>query len=415
MFKKTLHNTIVFNFCFCLLVCSCSLNLLIKNYPEKVFYLVSYVAIGYIFLNAYNSIEVLISNKSLMFLCISLIFFSSNKLLWAELFKNTYFIDIRDNYHTVGKRFLLSTFVLFYFYQCRTFINKNILKVCSIILLIGLITALCLGYLSRTEFEPRVKWTTDAATTGAYLSVLISMISIILIHKCFESSAISLILFLTTFLVSMSMVLLTATRVAIFFTPALYLAFFLVYYHEVNKKIQIFFTIIIFTSAATILYLSWDRIAQIKTDITEYYINNDTSVGARLSLWKSGWYSSKFNIFGQSTDNRYKKIKRYILQYERGNPEAIRNAVYHLHNDILETLSLQGILGLLSLLCFYLFIIYFSLNKKNAIENRFTLFVICPVILFGLTDVVLIQSNTSLVIANALALSLPHKNQDTNS
>lgn len=407
MLKETRNNAIIFNLCFFALACSVSLDLLVKGYPEKIFYLVSYVAVTYIILNAHKNPKILVSDKPLMLLCISLIFFSASKLIWAELFKNTDFIDIRDNYHTVGKRFLLAAFVLFYFYQCRRMLNKNVLKVSIAALFIGLIMALWLGYLSRTELEPRVKWTTDAATTGAYLAVFISMISIILIRKCFQSSVLSLLMFLGTFLASMIMVLLTETRAAIFLTPVLYLAFFLAYYRDVNKKIQALFTVIIFTGAATVLYFSWDRISQIQTDIAEYHTNNDTSVGARLSIWKSGWYSSQFNLLGQSTDKRYQKVEEYIRQHERGNLEAMRNVAYHLHNDMLETLSLQGMFGLFSLLCFYLFCLYFSLNRKNAFENSGTLFVICPVIVFGFTDVVLIQSNTALVVVTSLALSLP--------
>ncbi|NIG87823.1 O-antigen ligase family protein [Serratia symbiotica] len=407
MLKETRNNAIIFNFCFFALACSVSLDLLVKGYPEKIFYLVSYVAVTCIILNAYKNPKILVSDKPLMLLCISLIFFSASKLIWAELFKNTDFIDIRDNYHTVGKRFLLAAFVLFYFYQCRSMLNKNVLKVSIAALFIGLIMALWLGYLSRTELEPRVKWSTDAATTGAYLAVFISMISIILIRKCFQSSVLSLLMFLGTFLASMIMVLLTETRAAIFLTPVLYLAFFLAYYRDVNKKIQALFTVIIFTGAATVLYFSWDRISQIQTDIAEYHTNNHTSVGARLSIWKSGWYSSQFNLLGQSTDKRYQKVEEYIRQHERGNLEAMRNVAYHLHNDMLETLSLQGMFGLFSLLCFYLFGLYFSLNRKNAFENSGTLFVICPVIVFGFTDVVLIQSNTALVVATSLALSLP--------
>lgn len=407
MLKETRNNAIVFNLCFFALTCSVSLDLLVKSYPEKIFYLVSYIAVTYIILKAYKNPEILFSDKPLMLLCISLIFFSTSKLIWSELFKNTDFIDIRDNYHTVGKRFLLAAFVLFYFYQCRWMLNKNVLKVSIAALFISLIIAMWFGYFSSIELDPRVKWTTDAATTGSYLGVFISMISIILIRKLFQSSLLSLLMFLGTFLTSMIMILLTKTRAAIFLTPVLYLAFFLTYYRDVNKHIQALFTVIIFTSAATVLYFSWDRISQIQTDIAEYHINNDTSVGARLSIWKSGLYSSRFNLFGQSTDQRYQKVEEYIRQHERGNLEAIRNVAYHLHNDMLETLSLQGIFGLFSLLCFYVFGLYFSLNRKNVFENSCTFFVICPVIVFGFTDVVLIQSNTALVIITALALSIP--------
>ena len=74
---------------------------------------------------------------------------------------------------------------------------------------------------------------------------------------------------------------------------------------------------------------------------------------------------------------------------------------------MLETLSLQGIFGFFSLLCFYGFGVYFAVNRQQRFENGNLLFVIIPVFTFGLTDVVLIQSNSALVIIIALALSLP--------
>lgn len=125
---------------------------------------------------------------------------------------------------------------------------------------------------------------------------------------------------------------------------------------------------IIFTSAAIVLYFSWDRISQIQTDIAEYHINNDTSIGASLSIWKSGWYSSsQFNLLGQSTDKRYQEVEKYIRQNERSNLEVMRNLAYHLHNDMQETLSLQGMFSLFSLLRIYLFSLYFSLNRKKHV------------------------------------------------
>lgn len=401
------NSTIIFNLCFFALACAISLNLLIKGYPEKIFYLVSYVAVIYTVMVAYRKRETLYGNKPLMLFCLSLLLFAASKIIWAQLFKDTQFIDIRDNYRTVGKRFLLAAFVIFYFYQCRCLIQKNTLKASITVLFIGLAAALWFGYLSRTELEPRVKWTTDAATTGAYLVVCISMLAIILIRKCFQKSALSLLLFLGIFILSMIMVLLTETRAAILFAPVLYLVFFLIYYREMSKKIQSLLTVVILSGAIAVLYFSWDRISQIQTDIAEYHTNNDTSVGARLSIWKAGWYSVQPSLFGQNTDDRYQKVEDYVRLYERDNPEAARNLVYHLHNDMLETLSLQGIFGFFSLLCFYGFGVYFAVNRQQRFENGNLLFVIIPVFTFGLTDVVLIQSNSALVIIIALALSLP--------
>lgn len=208
------------------------------------------------------------------------------------------------------------------------------------------------------------------------------------------------------FLISMAMMLLTETRSAIFLTPLLYFAFFLFYYRGINKKIQLLLAAIIVTGAAVVLYCTWDRVSQIQTDIAEYHTNNNTSIGARFSIWKAGWYSVSGDFWGQNTDLRYQKTQEYIHQYERGNPEAARNVIYYLHNDMLDTLSLQGIFGLFSLLCFYIFGLYFSLNKKNGFDNSSTLFVILPVIALGITDIVLIQNNTALVVIISLALSV---------
>lgn len=406
MLKELRHHIIIFNLCFFALACAISMNLFIKGYPEKVFYLVSYVAVTYTVIQIYKNPSLLYANKSLTLLCISLILFSASKLIWAELFKNTAFIDIRNNYHTVGKRFLLAAFMIFYFYQSRMLINKNVLKLSIVVLCIGLIIALCLGYISRTEIERRVTWTTDAATTAAYVVILISMLTIILIQKCFKSSTLSLLLIISIFLITTAMVLLTETRAAIFLTPVLYLFFFLTYYRGVAKKTQAFLAIIVLSGTITTLYYSWGRVSEIKMDITAYQTNNNTSLGARFSMWKSGWHTSQFNFLGQSTDKRYQEAEKYVRQYERGNPEATRSITYHLHNDMLETLSLQGLFGLCALLFFYFSSLYFSL-KKGIDNHSNTFFVIFPVITFGITDVVLIQSNTAMVIIISLALSIP--------
>lgn len=408
MAKKIRSKTIIFNFCFFALACAISLDLLVKGYPKKIFYIVSYITITSIILHPYKNLKILIANKQLMLFCGSLIVFSASKLLWVKLFKDTNFIDIRDNYHTVGKRFMLAAFIIFYFYECRRLLNKYVLQTSIFVIICGLIMALWAACVSYTDVEPRVKWTTDAATTGAYLSVFICMTSVILIHKCFQLSALSLLMFFGVILLSMIMVSWTGTRVAIFLVPVLYLIFFIRNYRYINTKIQVSFVAMIVIGAIMMVCTEWDRISQIHTNIVEYHINNSTSVGARLSMWKSGWYSSQCNFFGQSTDRRYQKVQKYIRQHERNNLEAIRNAAYHLHNDILEIFSLQGICGLFSLLSFYSFSLYFALHREDRFENSGILFIIWPLIIFGFTDVVLIQSNTALVVVITLALALPN-------
>ncbi|GAA3915677.1 O-antigen ligase family protein [Gibbsiella dentisursi] len=405
--NESRNTLIIFNLCFLALIASLAMLLAIKGYPEKIFYLTSYVAVIYSVVHIYKNPRSLLENKALLCLLVSLLLFGASKLIWAELFHNTHFTDIRDNYHTVGKRFLLAAFVLFYFYQCRTLLHKDVLKLGVVMLFIGLFAALWLGYASRPTLEDsRVKWTTDAATTGAYVAVIICMAAAVLVRKCFQASKVSVALFLAIFIINMAMVLMTETRAAILFTPVLYIAFFLTYYRHISKHIQAMLAAVMLAGAALVLYGTWDRVAQIQTDIAQYHTNNDTSIGSRFSIWKSGWYSVAPRFLGQNPDLRYQKVEEYVNRYERGNPEASRNLAYHLHNDMLETLSLQGIFGLLALLCFYLSGLWFSL-KKSVISNSGTFFVMAPIVVFGITDVVLIQSHTALVVVMTMALSLP--------
>src|SRR5476651_1184098 len=234
MINRSSIEIIFFNLCFIALVFSISLDLITTGFSEKIFYLVSYIAIIYTFIHVYKNPGFFYAHKPLFLLCISLVLYAAGKIIWALLFKHTEFIDIQKNYYSGGKRFFLTAFILVYFYQCRTLLNRRILNVSITVIVIGLITTLYLGYLARTPEYPRVKWVTDAATTSAYLAVFISITAIILVHKCYQSSRLSLLLFLAIFLINLALVLVTQTRAAILLTPLLYFIFFLSHYRSVN-------------------------------------------------------------------------------------------------------------------------------------------------------------------------------------
>jgi len=401
----------IYNLSFLALVCAISMDLFVRGYPEKIFYLVSYISFTYTAIYFYKHRSTQSLDKPALLFFITLFLVGASRLSWSLIFKHTEFNDIRSNYFTGGKRFMIAAFLLFYFYQYRTLLKQNILKLSLVIMFLGFFMSLWHGDLTLSKEGMRDKWTSDAATTGAYLAVIYSMVLIVAIRAAFKDGVISVLLLVAAFLTTMGMIVMTQTRSAIILAPLLYALFFAYYYRSVSLKIKLSLVLVIVLSASSVVYLAWDRISQISTEISEYDTNNDTSIGARFSMWSAGAHSIEPSFLGQSADQRYKKAIDYIDQYQRGNPEAKRNVIYHLHNDLLETLSLQGIFGFVSLVMFFIAGFYFSL-RKGALENYGTLFIMLPVFILGIADTVLIQSNTVLVIIIALALSFPLMKKD---
>lgn len=397
-------NRVVYNICFIALVIAISMDLFIRGYPEKIFYIVSYVSIFYTAVSFYKERSAVFNNKSFLLFFGVILILGLTRLVWAIVFKNTHFTDIVDNYHTTGKRLIISAFVFYYFYHFRHLLQSNALKLGVVIMLAGLLISLWYGHAEHSHTLQRVKWTSDAATTGSGLAFFVCMMAAIFVRACFKMTRFSLCLFVIVFLINMDMVLLTETRAAIFLTPVIYFLFFLNFYHNISRKLKVILLLLLIVTASSVVYFTWDRMSQISRDISEYSTNNDTSVGARFSIWKAGWYSVEPDLFGQSVDKRYEKAEEYLHEYERANPEAVKNIAYHLHNDLLETLSLQGIFGFVMLILFYISGCYFAL-KNGGRGNAFVLFIVFPVFSFGITDTMLIQSNTFLIILIATALS----------
>lgn len=404
----------VYNVCFLALAIALTSDLFIQGIPEKLFYLVSYVSIIYTVHHAWVNRQQPVENRALIGFMLALALMAAARIIWGACFKHTQWTDIHDNYVVGGKRFLLAAFVLFYFYKARDALHKTSLTAAIAIILAGLIYTLWFAFQAHANNDPRIKLTADAATTASYLTVFVSLTCLYLCFQRFRSSAFSILMFFTILAINVTLVILTETRSAVLYTPVMYVLFFMMNYRKIHKGLlygclAIFLAVIIGTP-----YAIWDRMSQIKSDIDNYQVNNDTSIGARFSIWKSGWHSVNFGVVGQSSDDRTEKARSYIVKYERHNPEAWKNVAYHLHNDMLEVLSLQGILGIIALLAFYVAGTVFALAKGMR-RNNGVLFIVLPIFLFGLADTVLIQGNTTLLICICLAMMVTVYRQKSES
>lgn len=386
-------------------------NLLITGFPAKIFYIITYVAIfysvRYIWLNRRDAI----SDKLFLSFVGSVFLVGLIRVLWALHFKSDRFDDVLDNYTLGGKRFMLSIFIIFWFYKEKFRLKPNVLLTSAVILIVGLVLTVWQGYQEHLHID-RIRLTADAATTTSYLIVILSFTTLWVCQQRFKESITSVILCVLVLMMTLYLLALTGTRSAVLSAPIFFLVYFAVKYRAVNKKIRYAFLGICLVGVLGTPWVIHHRMQEITRDISEYNVNNDTSIGARFSIWEGGWHSVKLSLIGQDSFDRTEKARAYIQKYERNNPEAYNNVKYNLHNETLEVLSLQGILGFITLMMFFVTGLVFGVAGLRK-HNNGVFFIVAPIIVMGLTDTVMIQSNTALIVCVALALCQLYIKRDT--
>ncbi|WP_192938200.1 O-antigen ligase family protein [Rahnella sikkimica] len=319
------------------------------------------------------------------FLCVGL-----SQLFWVERFPGAidsiYMAD--ENYHRTSVYLLLGAVLTFFSVPFKIEGKRRV-----IIMLMAFLGFIYLGsrglYYVLTNPEGRLR-IDSAATTSAYLFVMQSFLTLYIVYamNCRGKKLICALVVFITFLI----ILLTQTRSVLIIYPFLLLGFVIINKMYPLRSVMLFALFSVgLTAAISGLFLHnlQERMIGAYYEISGYETNNDTSFGSRVSMWKSGIYAIEQHPFGQSTSTRFNEVKSYMDNNERGNPEGVRNSIYHLHNDVIESSSLQGILGGVALLFLFSSLIVFF-YKKNLLKIALP-FLILPVILFGMVDTLFIN------------------------
>ncbi|NDL64788.1 O-antigen ligase family protein [Acerihabitans arboris] len=355
---------------------------------RNAFYILTYVSIiHFIFL-------VFKVDKKIHFYVFPTLFFllGLSKLIWLALTSSPEFPLVAHHYQISGKRMLLGAFVLYCIERNRhnwrfSFRTATFASYLIFVLLVMIAITDTLQYLKSGD---RIKINADAATSGAYILVLFSMVAIYCLRRfvphlyrpwCLMAIGLTLITLLAT-----------ETRSALMFYAA-FMVFCLgheLFYGKKNHK-RIFATAIVVLGVCALLYgkpyyhPAMERLDGIQQE-AELYMQgrNNTSMGARISLWKSAWHSFEQHPFGQSADSRNTLATSYIQQHEAGNQEALNNVQYHMHNDLLDTLSLQGIFGAILMLAVFVALLVYPFVLFSG-AGAFLLLSL-PVIVFSQVD-----------------------------
>lgn len=203
---------------------------------------------------------------------------------------------------------------------------------------------------------------------------------------------------------SLYILILTETRSALIVYPAiLFYTLFKKYSIAKWKALSIVaFSFILFSIMIGMFSPNvYKRAGEVITDISSYQQNNNTSIGARLTMWYSGINEIITHPAGVSAKERYQILSDFINKNENGNPEALRNIPFHLHNDLIETMSLQGAVSGLVLLFFYITLFYYMKRKKQSYA---ALFICVPILFFGTVDSLFIHVRFVIMLIGWLVI-----------
>lgn len=397
--RPVITASLIYEWLFMMVCTALAISLFVDAYPRKLLYLTSYVAV--IFITVKLRRRELVGDGLALAVAAALLLLGATRYTWGEIYAQAQFSDITSNYRTGGKVFMISALLAYFFIGWRHYVTRKLALKGFVILLSGLIVTLGFAVHEHIQTGLRVQLLTDSAGTVSYLITSLAISTLFTGYRSVKHTGVRISIFCSIFLLNTLLLILTESRAGVLTLPVLYLGFFCLMHTRIIR-FAIIPLIVMMAVGFTLLPQSiWQRLESIRTEVGSYNTNNDTSIGARFSIWKGGYASINWSLMGQSPDERTSRAREFITEHERKNPEAYKNVQYHLHDDVLETLSLQGIAGGISILFFYLVLVIVPF------KNRSSEIAILPVsyIIFGLTDTVLIQSLSVSIICLSIFVS----------
>lgn len=379
---------------------------LLNNGRQKDFYYIAvYLSILALIIERKN-----ISLKKFNIAC-PIILLGIIKLIWflwlghEETGYNTY-----SDQFGAGKKLLLGGFLVFYITSFKHYIRAiNYNNVMLAIVGIAFFSASCYAFWQAFHGMGRAEMAINRATISAYIYSTLSTIFIYFLYlqkkpTCYAIAAFSILL-------SFVVVILTGTRAAIIFHLFIIAIMTTYYFKKIHLK-SMLAVLIISILSILVLYKNYihPKIEQTYNEVTLYQEGQDnSSLGARFSMWTVGINNFVNAPLGQSMQSRMS----YSDQFTSKNPQyktAMAFISVHLHNEMIETLSLQGIFGGLALLWLYVSLCWVALRERNTP----LLFAMNGLIVYGLSDVLLLSSEAVLFYVAVIAvcgISFPPKKQ----
>jgi len=310
-------------------------------------------------------------------------------------------INFYNGYLLASKKLILGSILIFYLDRFKHYISIQTFQRYFLLTSgIGFFLASAYALWQITHGFERAEMGINRATISAYIYSVMSLAFIYGLYLQRKVAAYVAVGVLMLF--SWVIIFLTETRAAM----GLYLiiSILMTLYHF--RKIHIKTALIFLVSVAVLSALSYNTYIKPRIDVTVNEINSfqqgqdDTSLGARFSMWTVGIENGLAHPLGQSIESREQWTGQYVTEH----PHFAASMIYinvHLHNEFIEKYSLQGIPGVVLLAFVFLLLLVEGFRKKNTILLMTTV----SLMLYGLTDVILLSPEAGTFFMVMFALS----------
>lgn len=366
-----------------------------------IFYWCGYLSLFGLLFNAITTKQKLTQkNIALLFLLLSALFFGWSAL--SQLFSGD---TTSELLYTPGKRWLVASAIAFYILSGKDKIkNISFTTIIIAIMAVAFIAASAFGFIQGLDSDARIELGINRATLTAYAYSAFTLAFSALIamkgpakYKYFIQSAI--------LVVSTYIIFLTQTRAAMFLHPALGFLLLLCWmYKDKVLSLKVLATavlalVVVIAANSKIIIERYDSTLH---EVSAYNSGNDqTSLGARFSMWKLGVMAFSHAPFGQSESHRNNTITEYLHDVNEQSA-ALQYTTVHLHNEFIQYASLFGIFGVIVLLVFFLALI-FKVSKPSIIGPIGISTI--SIALYGATDVLLTSIELIVIYATVIILS----------
>lgn len=381
---------------FILAILSIVFTLIITARQRELFYFSFYVAMFGLFIERKNI------RLPKMDISYALIMIGLVKIIWTlVLYRHTQGYGYGDTQLDAGKKLVVGGVLIFYITQFSHYLTTfNYRQYLLAAFTMAFVLATSYGLFQIYHGIERIDLSTNRATIAAYIYSTLSILLIYLLIKLKQNAgyriAVAAII-ISSFLI----IVMTGTRAAILSHLLLILLMMLFHFRKIHlKPLLIVIALVGVVGIASYGKYIKPKIEQTSTEIMLYQKgNDDSSLGSRFSLWRVGLEIFSQHPFGNTVEARQKQAAE-IVAHDPKNQTALAYITSHLHNELLEAASLQGIVGLLTVLFFYGYILTKSLVQRNTP----LLMIGCCMVVYGLTDVLLISAESLLFYMICIAL-----------
>lgn len=333
----------------------------------------------------------------------SILFIGIIDLIWYKLFKvnNSPFQATYHNYINTVRVFIFGFFIILLAATTKIKYKSSVL-----LYLLYSVSFIILGYALFQKFSigmDRIDFGVGTSTGAAYSIMLIGLISAISILTTPKSHP---LLFVLNAIMVFAALVLTETRSSILIFPVICCITIVTYYLKNPKKL--FLGVCGFIVLLIALGLVFSQSIAKRYDAAVNDINlyqqgtGNTSLGARFAMYESGlMIFEDAPLSWRSADERSHEVSKLIKQDKTLSPVRLFTNI-HLHNEIIESASLKGVIGIFAVIAFYTALMFSVYYYRSLGLFAFSLAIIGT----GLSDVILWARSIPIIIVCGLTLLL---------